>query len=136
MKGWHRVTLSLCLIAGAASPCACRDDTPQAEEHPADQAYSCRGVIRGLPSPASPLLVLHHESIPTFVRSDGATVGLKAQAMSLAVAPAVSLKGLSEGTRVEFLFEVRWSSQPHLLLTGIAALPPGTRLEFDPQGEP
>jgi Cu/Ag efflux protein CusF len=124
-------TLAVALVFGLLL--GCRHEPSPAAAGAADQSYSVRGLIRTLPTSgaAAPTMTIHHESLPTFVREDGAVVGMKAMAMTFTVAPSVSTSGFVVGDRVEFAFEVRWKSEPRLLLTGLNHLAADTKLEFE-----
>jgi Cu/Ag efflux protein CusF len=100
---------------------------------PADQSYTVRGLIAGLPSPDRPAseLTIRHEPIPTFMDRDGKRIGMDSMEMPFTPAKGVSLSGLAVGDPVEFTFEVRWKGSPVFSrLTKIHKLPPGTKIEL------
>jgi Cu/Ag efflux protein CusF len=126
--------LSLSLLAplGTLPPGCSRSPGNGKASTPAEQVYTLRGRITGLPVQGRPLseLTIMHEDLPTFVGKDGTMVGMKAMEMPFTPAKGVSLKGLAVGDPVEFTFEMRWKSQPHSQLTRIKKLPADTELRI------
>lgn len=107
----------------------CGEATPEAG--PPDEVYSMRGKVVGLPQARQREITILHEAVPEFADPDGAVVGMESMMMPFAVAPSVSLDGLTEGDRVAFDVEVRWKGRDVVTVTAIEELPPGTRLEFE-----
>ncbi|MBS0196590.1 MAG: copper-binding protein [Planctomycetes bacterium] len=98
----------------------------------ADQSYTVRAIVDALPSgDVRQSLSLHHEAIPSFVGKSGTVTGMKEMIMPFQdIAPGVSLAGIAVGDPVEVDFEVRWNQPPRTLVTRIAKLPPGTKLNL------
>lgn len=98
---------------------------------PPENIYTVRGRIASLPAANKPgsSLQIEHEPIDNFVRQDG-TLGMDSMTMPFPLAKDVALDGLAKDDLVEFVFEVRWKSQPRMQLTKITKLPPGTELHF------
>lgn len=96
--------------------------------------YTVRGVIAELPDPAKPLsgFRIRHEAIDDFRDRDGTPVGMNAMTMSFdALAPGVTLEGLSVGDKVRFTIRVTYGADgPRYPVTSIERLDPGTELEF------
>lgn len=98
---------------------------------PAEHTYTVRGRIARLPLPPRQALVVHHEPIPEFVNRAGEKVGMHEMEMDFGwIGRGVAFDGLHEGDPVELTFEVRWRSEPPMLVTGIRKLPPGTALRL------
>jgi hypothetical protein len=103
---------------------------------PAEASYTTRGRIEGLPEaqfrPGGVIyLQLHHEFIPEFVGPTGEVEGMKEMIMDFpTIAPGVSWAGMEVGDPVELTFEVRWTSEPRFILTRLARLPDGAKLNL------
>ncbi len=119
--------LGLIALVAAMISCSRQPALP-----PPDQVYTVRGLIASLPTPDKPAseLTIRHEPVPTFVNREGKVVGMDSMEMPFTPARGVSLSGLAVGDPVEFTFEVRWTQSPFSLLTRIAKLPAGTRIEL------
>lgn len=131
----NRATLpfaAACLLFGLL---ACRAGAPDAAAPP-DATYRVRGEIVRLPAGDSREVGIHHEAIPGFKDEKGNEVGMDSMTMPFLAAPPVALDGFAVGDRVEFEFEVRWKGARPILLVRLEKLPAGTRLAFDPAGEP
>lgn len=98
---------------------------------PPEQVYTVRGRIEALPAGDKPgsSLRIEHEPIDNFVRQDG-TMGMDSMSMPFPLAQGVALEGFAKGDIIEFTFEVRWKSQPHMQLTKIMKAPAGTELHL------
>jgi hypothetical protein len=120
---------ALALFAALAAGCGERPAPPAG---PPDATYRVRGEIVRPPRPGSDEILIRHESIPGLADSEGQAVGMASMTMPFALGPGVDRAALAAGRRIEFTLEVRWDSDRPVTATGIAPLPPGTRLEFDP----
>ena len=124
---WTRLCATIS-IAFAIAACA-GEAAP-----PPDGRHTVRGEIVKLPAVPGSEMFLRHESIPDFRDRSGKLVGMFSMTMPFAVGPDVELDGFEVGDRVEFDFEVRWNAATRpLLVTRLAPLAAGTRLEFDPE---
>ena len=126
--------LIVAAVAAALAASACDQsgaNSPSAAASPPEQIYTARGRIAELPAKDQPAssLQIEHEPIDNFVRRDG-TLGMDSMTMPFPTSKSVSLDGLAVGDAVEFTFEVRWKSQPHVQVTKIIKLPAGTELHF------
>ncbi|MFO0833018.1 MAG: copper-binding protein [Phycisphaerales bacterium] len=100
---------------------------------PAEQTYTVRAVVMGLPASGRAYLELHHEEIPTFVGRDGSAEGMKEMIMDFpSILPTVDLGSIHVGDKVEVTFEVRWKSDPRTVVTGMRPLPGETALNLKP----
>jgi hypothetical protein len=109
---------TLLLLAG------CDDGGVAAPSSPADQTYTVRARLLELPADGKYLQV-HHEVIEEFVNRDGKVTGMKEMAMEFAdLSPdaARTVKSMSPGDAVEIAFEVRWTTEPRMWVTGIRRL--------------
>jgi Copper binding periplasmic protein CusF len=86
-----------------------------------------------LPDPANPAseLSIHHESINDYQLGDGTPAPMQAMTMPFPPKEGVSLRGLSVGDAVEFVFEVQWQPSPGMSLASITKLVEGTVLDFE-----
>lgn len=123
------LSLSLLGPIGSIPPGCSRSPAQKQAQNPPEQVYTVRGRIAGLPEAGKPFsaLSIHHEEIPNFVRQDG-KLGMESMEMEFPPAKGVSLAGLSVGDPIEFTFEMRWKSQPHIQLTKIRKLSAETKL--------
>jgi hypothetical protein len=118
------IALALALFA-----CESREKPPAT---PADQTYTLRAQVTGLPTPKQALR-LHHEAIPTFVDQDGKTIGMEEMEMEFPfLAPAAKLDAIALNDKVEATMEIRWKSKPRYQLTTIRKLPQDTQLNIHP----
>lgn len=125
-----RTLLVVSLIA-AVLVAACGKKNPPALGAP-DHTYTVRAKLLAKPS-AQSYMQLHHEEIKTFENKEGKVVGMREMAMEFAdlgAQAARSLDDLSVGDAVEVTFEVRWSSDPRMLVTAIRKLGEGEKLEL------
>lgn len=97
------------------------------------QAYTVRGVVRGLPDASRPGsdFFVHHEAIPDFVNDEGETVGMGSMAMPFPVPDPAILEGVTVGDKVSMRFEVEWEGSPPLRVVALEVLPPETVLDFE-----
>ena len=91
-----------------------------------DATYRTRGAVEAV----GQKLDLHHEAIPEYRSRTGEPIGMASMTMSFHVAPGVSVAGVVAGTKVAITFEVRWSTDPGLLITALTVLPPETKLDL------
>jgi Cu/Ag efflux protein CusF len=104
---------------------------------PAEQTYTVRAVVMGLPATGRAFLELHHEEIPDFIGRDGAVEGMKEMIMDFpSIHPAADLRPLRVGDKVEVTFEVRWKSEPRTIVTALTPLPADTVLNLKPVTDP
>jgi Cu/Ag efflux protein CusF len=122
---------SLALLALAVA-CGGEKKIPADPSAGPDASYAVRGEIVRLPGADSAEIWIRHEPIPDFKNPNGELVGMDSMTMPFALAAGESLEGLTVGTRVAFRLEMRWSGGAPASVSGLAALPPGTRLSFDP----
>jgi Cu/Ag efflux protein CusF len=127
------VLVLACMVALVAPAC---DQSPSgssggAKATPPENVYTVRGRIVELPEKDKPAssLQIEHEPIANFVRQNG-TLGMDSMIMPFSTNKGLSLEGIAVGDAVEFTFEVRWKSQPHLQVTKIVKLPPRTELHL------
>jgi len=98
---------------------------------PADQAYTVEGVIESIPSDLSiSPMSIRHQSIDEFVDREGAAITMHSMSMPFNVADTVSTAGLAHGDAIRFTFEVRWESDPILLVTALEQLPADHAVDF------
>ena len=125
---------ALCVL-----PAGCdKKPAPPAALAPADQVYTVRGRVERLPQ-GPRALAIQHERIADFQNIDGKVIGMKEMVMDFAdLSPEAqaALPGLAPGDAVEFVFEVRWKSDPRSRVTSITKLAPGTPLSITPAGCP
>ena len=104
----------------------------RAPSTPADQTYTFRAIVTGLPT-AKQALRLHHEAIPTFVGEDGNVIGMEEMEMEFPfLGPGAKLDGIAINDPIEVTMEMRWKSKPRYLLTSIRGLPAGTSIQVHP----
>ena len=118
----RRLLLALA-VAGAAL--ACR----QTEIAPAAGSYTVRGQVVSAAAGGGELTV-HHEAIADFRDRQGKVSPMESMAMPFAVAPGVSLDGVTAGDKVEMTFEVRWQEGPPLLVVALRELDGATALDL------
>lgn len=100
---------------------------------PAEQTYTVRAVVMGLPASGRAYLELHHEEIPHFVGRDGSVEGMKEMIMDFpTIRPDVNLSAFAVGDKVEATFEVRWKSEPRTVVTKMTPLAAETVLNLKP----
>ena len=131
----YTVQLVLCVVAVVVGLIGCGKKEPVLA--PADQAYVVRARLVSKPTETS-YLTMHHAEIPEFKNQAGATVGMKEMVMEFAeLTPSATaeLAGIAEGDGVEVAFEVRWKSDPRMLVTKLTKLAPGTELGLKKQLE-
>jgi len=128
----HRLVPAALVALLALAAAACKDSAPQ----PPDSRYTVRAEIARLPTPPSREIYLHHESIPDFRDLRGRHTGMASMTMPFHLDEAIDASTLAAGERVEVDFEVRWNDRAPLRVVRVAALAPGTRLEFDPAPQP
>ncbi len=119
--------VGLLAVAVAVGGAACRKEQAIA---PADATYATRGQVIEVPKDAKGELSVHHEAVPDFRDREGKPSHMDSMSMPFAVAPEVSLAGVAPGDKVEIAFEVRWNSQPTLLVVKLDELPESTALDL------
>lgn len=98
--------------------------------------YTARGEVKSLPKATGidRSLRIQHEALKAFYNREGGNVGMRTMTMDFpALAPDVSLVGVSVGNKVVFDFEVDWDSRDVWVVTRLVLLPAGTTLNFDPE---
>lgn len=131
----YTVQLALCVVAVVLGLMGCGKKEPVLA--PADQSYVVRARLVSKPTEGS-YLTMHHAEIPEFKNQADATVGMKEMVMEFAeLTPSATaeLAGIAEGDGVEVAFEVRWKSDPRMLVTKLTKLAPGTELGLKKQLE-
>jgi hypothetical protein len=100
---------------------------------PAEYTYTTRGEITGLPGSGSLYVQVHHEAIADFANRSGEVVGMKEMIMDMPNAtPDVDIKALKMGDKVAMTFEVRYKSDPRMVITKFELLPAETVLNLSP----
>lgn len=127
------------IVSACVVPAGCeKKAAPISALAPADQVYTVRGRVERLPQ-GPHALAIQHERIADFKNIDGTVIGMKEMVMDFAdLSPEAqaALPALAAGDAVEFVFEVRWKSDPRSRVTSITKLPPGTLLSITPLGGP
>jgi hypothetical protein len=120
-----RALQRLCaLLVIALCAAGCGHDPPKT-----DARYHLRGVVAAISGSATDAeLSIHHEAIPHFKDRDGHDSSMASMTMIFGLAPGVSPTSLHVGDKIEFDFDLRWSTSPALLLTKLAKLPADTPL--------
>lgn len=129
----YAVQLAVCVVAVVVGMMGCGKKEPPLAS--ADQSYVVRARLVSKPT-ATAYLTMHHAEIPEFKNQTGATVGMKEMVMEFAeLTPGATaeLAGITEGDGVEVAFEVRWKSDPRMLVTKLTKLAPGTELGLKKQ---
>ncbi|MFN7337663.1 MAG: hypothetical protein ACK5SZ_00800 [bacterium] len=102
--------------------CACER---REELAPPDQSYVVRARIVEMPR-SDAFLQLHHAAIPEFQDRNGKVVGMKEMVMEfpgLSSEVETGMTNFASGDAVEVSFEVRWTTDPRLLVTKMTKLP-------------
>jgi hypothetical protein len=108
------------LLALAAVSCG----RPAADAH-----YHARGVVESSSgSGEDARAAIRHERIEAFKDRDGKASPMHSMSMNFAIAKGVDTRALVPGAKVEFEFDVRWSSGAPLSITRVTALPADTAL--------
>jgi hypothetical protein len=103
---------------------------------PAEYTYTTRGVITGLPGRGTLYVQVHHEEIPEFVNKAGEATGMKEMIMDMPNAiPDVQPNDFSLGDKVSMTFEVRYKSDPRMVITKLEKLPADTVMKLRPVEE-
>mgnify|MGYP003407292124 CR=1 FL=1 len=98
---------------------------------PPTRRYHTRGQVTELLGSGAELTVtIHHERIEGFEDRDGKRSAMPSMVMAFGPAPDVARDLWSQGAKVGFDFEVRWSKQPTLYIVKAEALPPDTALDL------
>lgn len=100
---------------------------------PAEQTYTTRGRVEGLPASGRLYFEIHHEEIPEFVGKDGTVTGMHEMIMdmpSFSPEAAQQLQSLQIGDVVAMTFEVRYASDPRSLVTRLEKLAQETPLKL------
>ncbi|MFZ4573994.1 MAG: hypothetical protein ACOYN0_06330 [Phycisphaerales bacterium] len=106
----------------------CRESPPPLA--PPDQTYTVLARLVAKPA-ADTYLQMHHAAIPEFRSQAGQVVGMKEMVMEFAELTAdasAAVAPLAPGDGVEITFEVRWKSDPRMLVTRVRKLEPGAEL--------
>ena len=97
----------------------------------AEYTYTTRGVVTGLPGRGTLYVQVHHEAIADFVNKAGENVGMKEMIMDMPNAtPDVKVDALAIGDKVSMTFEVRYKSDPRMVITKMEKLDGGTVLDL------
>ncbi len=94
--------------------------------------YSVRGMVvsvEQLGDGRSQVTILH-EAIPEFKNQAGQIVGMEPMAMTFAADATVPTAHLQPRAKIQFSFEVHWTSAERLVLKKIQSLDSQTPLEF------
>lgn len=98
---------------------------------PPVRRYHARGLVTQITGAGEELLIgIHHERIAAFEDRDGKRSNMASMTMAFGVAPDVPRDLWSQGAKVDFDFEVRWSKQPTLYIVKAAPLPADTALQL------
>ena len=96
---------------------------------PPTRRYHARGQVTALNGSGPDLSVsIHHEQIDGFEDRDGKRSAMPSMVMAFGVAPEVPRDLWSQGAKLSFDFDVRWSKQPTLYIVKAEALPADTAL--------
>lgn len=142
----HRLcSLTLLALLGFAA-CSTPEPAPEnpppataAEEEPANgNTYAMRGIVRQLPDPKDPSsqFMVHHETVPNFLESDGTMGSMDSMIMSFFVEDPAIFRDLRIGDKVAFNLQVDWNSDRIAWVTGVRKLPPDTELNLAPATPP
>lgn len=96
------------------------------------ETYVTRGRLESvnIRPGAEPMLVVHHEEIPTFKDRTGKVIGMREMVMDFPLAAGVTHEGYAPGDLLEIEFAVDWSKVPYHRATKITKLPAGTELKI------
>ncbi|MFN5943528.1 MAG: hypothetical protein ACK5P8_03940 [Phycisphaerae bacterium] len=98
-----------------------------------EYTYTTRGVITGLPGRGTLYVQVHHEEIPEFVNKAGEKTGMKEMIMDMPNAiPDVKLDEFAIGDKVSMTFEVRYKTDPRMVITKIEKLSADTAMNLRP----
>jgi hypothetical protein len=98
---------------------------------PPVRRYHARGQVIEVSGTGSDLsIAIHHELIPSFEDRDGKRSAMKSMVMAFGVAPDVPRDIWSQGAKVAFDFDVRWSKQPTLFIVRAEGLPADASLSL------
>jgi len=91
---------------------------------PPVRRYHTRGQVTALSGAGAELTIsIHHERIEGFEDRDGQRSPMASMVMAFGAAPDVPRDLWSQGAKVDFEFDVRWSKQPTLYIVKARALP-------------
>lgn len=97
----------------------------------AEYTYTTRGVVTGLPGKGTLYIQVHHEEIPEFVNKAGEQTGMKEMIMDMPNAlPDIKPDALALGDKIAMTFEVRYKTDPRMIITKIEKLDPATKLNL------
>ena len=113
------------VLAALLFTCAC------GKEDPPVRRYHTRGLVKEATSDHGALSVaIHHERIEGFEDRDGKRSAMDSMQMLFGTASDVPQALFQPGAKVDFEFDVRWSSQPTLLIVKATGLGPDAALEL------
>jgi Cu/Ag efflux protein CusF len=126
--------IALILIALIATATACGDSstgTASVEGQPAPDpdVYRVRGEVTEMPVDAGDMMYIRHEAIPDFKGASGPVQGMDSMIMGFRPAEGVSLDGVEVGTKIAFVLEITWGSEPRQEIRDVEILPPETELD-------
>lgn len=136
--------LIVCCVLAAVSLAACNRTPPPPPLSegrmnflqpltPPEYTYTTRGVITGLPGRGTLYVQVHHEEIPEFVNKAGEKTGMKEMIMDMPNAlPDVKLDAFAIGDKVSMTFEVRYKTDPRMVITKMDKLPADTVMNLRP----
>ncbi|HKU36777.1 MAG TPA: copper-binding protein, partial [Polyangiales bacterium] len=86
--------------------------------------YRTRGLVTGVSGEgADSRVAIHHEAIPAFKDRDGKPSPMESMVMSFAIAPGVDRARIEPAAKLDFEFDVIWSSGSPLVITKLQVLP-------------
>jgi len=102
------------------------------DSDPPVRRYHTRGVVSESSRDGDELSVaIHHEKLEAFEGRDGKRSDMDSMTMLFGVAPDVAPGLFSDGAKLSFDFDVRWSKRPTLFIVKAQSLPPDTELKLD-----
>lgn len=102
------------------------------DSDPPERRYHARGLVTESSQDGDELSVaIHHEQIKAFEGRDGKRSNMDSMTMLFGVAKDLPPAMFSQGTKLAFDFDVRWSKRPTLLIVKAEKLPAETQLKLD-----
>lgn len=100
-----------------------------AEPAPDPDVYRVRGEVTEMPVEAGDMMYMRHEAIPDFKGASGQVQGMDSMIMGFRPAEGASLEGVEVGTKIAFVLEITWGSEPRQEIRDVEILPPETELD-------